>query len=553
MLAILSNINIEPISNLIDVEYFGSYDQIISELENPSTFTHSPQCSTVWIHIDAQEFIKDLYYNKEGKQSVLELFDLTLQSIKAFLQKHSEKRLIVSTLCLPAMNYHTFIDAAEASSSFALEFELNSRLHELKNSCANLHLLPTNLVFHQLGFKECFASKYWYLGRIKYSNSAFKALAKQYKNLETALKNQYKKVLVLDLDNTLWGGVLGELGPQGISLGSELIAKAYQDFQKAVKSLKDLGVILAICSKNNEADAKEAFDTNPNMVLAWDDFASLKVNWQAKHENIQEMANELSLGLDAFVFIDDNPVERDLVKSMLPEVTVPDFPKDPCQLPSWFLDSVVYPHFPKVHLTREDRLKNTLYKQKSARSNFAKTKSLKDFLTALEINLTIYKDPAELMSRLSQLTQKTNQFNLTLKRYEEFEIENMIHDPNYLLLAADYHDKFGGEGVIALIILRISGKTAYIENFLLSCRVIGREVEKALFSQALKLMSSDNIESIRGHYTAGKRNQLIENLLKELGLEEIEKHHYKQSIKALLENSYTYPIKIKQVESISAN
>lgn len=553
MLAILSNINIEPISNLLDVEYFGNYDQVIPELENSSSFIHSPQCSTVWIHIDAQEFIKDLYYSREGKQSILELFDLTLCSIRAFLQMHKEKKVILSTLCLPAMNYDTFINSPEASSSFSLEFELNSRLHELKNSHTNAHLLPTNLIFHQLGFKECFASKYWYLGRIKYSNSAFKELSVQFKNLESALKNQSKKVLVLDLDNTLWGGVLGELGPQGISLGSELIAKAYQDFQKAIKSLKDLGIILAVCSKNNEADAKEAFDTNPSMVLSWDDFASLKVNWQPKHENIQEIANELNLGLDAFVFIDDNPVERDLVKSMLPEVSVPDFPKDPCQLPTWLLDSVIYPLFPKVQLTKEDRLKNKLYKQKSARSNFAKAKSLKDFLEALEIDLSIYRDPLELKSRLSQLTQKTNQFNLTLQRFEEFEIENMLNDPSYLLLAADYHDKFGSEGVIALVILRKSGQTAYIENFLLSCRVIGREVEKALFSEALKLMSSDNIKFIEGYYTPGKRNQLIEDLLKNLGFEEIEKHRYKQSLEVLLKKDYKHPIKIKQIESISVN
>ncbi|SCA58938.1 Uncharacterized protein AB751O23_BI_00030 [Chlamydiales bacterium SCGC AB-751-O23] len=546
MLAVLSNINLEPISSFMDVSYFGIYDQVVSELENSNGFCQSEKCSKIWIHIDAQEFLKDLLYQSEAKDKAIELLNLTLGAVQRFSLRFPLKKITLSTFSLPPFKIHSFLDIPTSPEQGAFEQELNSRLYTLSKDLSNLSLLPSNLVFHEIGFQKAFAPNFWYLGRIKYSQLALKSLSKQYSNLQAAQKNQSKKVLILDLDQTLWGKVLGEAGIEGITLSSEGVGKAYQDFQKLIKYLKNLGVILALCSKNNEKDVKEVFSDHPDMILKWEDFACIKVNWQPKHENIASIAQDLDLSLNSLVFIDDNPVERELIKSSLEEVSVPEFPKCPTLLKDWFLKEVIYSHFPKAHLTTEDRKKNQLYKQKTERLDFKSNYSFKDFLKALEIKLEVRHNPLDLTSRLSQLSQKTNQFNLTLKRQEEFEIKNSIQDPSFQVFSANYVDKFGSEGIIGLLIFKISGEIATIDNFLLSCRVIGREVETAFFREAILYLKSDNIKMIKGEFIQGKRNHLLKGLLEKLGLKPTEDSFYKENINKLLSFNKTTFIQINQ-------
>lgn len=326
-----------------------------------------------------------------------------------------------------------------------------------------------------------------------------------------------KKVLVLDLDNTLWGGVVGETGPLGVGLGEGPDGEAFSAFQKHVKGLSERGIVLAVSSKNNEADAREPFEKNSNMVLSLDDFAQFEASWDPKAVGIRRMAKTLQLGLDSFVFFDDNPAEREHIRQALPEVTVVDVPEDPAEYIR-ALDAGLW--FETIDLTNEDRARADQYRsERRRRDTEVQFESIDSYLTSLEMvgDLRCIDDAD--MERVVQLIGKTNQFNLTTRRHSADKIRQMLSVPGSLGLTVRVADRFGDYGLVSVMIAvpESSPRSLVIDTWLMSCRVISRTVEEFLFNSLLALARSNDVESLVGLYAPTAKNALVENLYDRLG------------------------------------
>lgn len=317
---------------------------------------------------------------------------------------------------------------------------------------------------------------------------------------------------MLDLDNTLWGGVLGEDGIDGVKIGGDYPGKAFLYFQEALAQLKRYGVILAVCSKNNEGDVLELWDKNPFMVLKKEDFAAWRINWDNKVDNIVALSEELNIGLDSMVFVDDNPAERELVKQSLHMVAVPDFPKQPYMLPVFF--KYLLDHYFRVYsVTDEDCRKTEQYKANALRAR-AKMhfNDFTEYLRSLGMKLTIQQLNDFNLQRIAQMAQKTNQFNLTTRRYSDNDIR-MMNDAGCDIWSLAVADKFGDNGVTGLIIVRNDN----IDTFLLSCRILGRGIEYAFLKYILLLLKARGMEKVYAQYVPTAKNHQVSDFYDRCG------------------------------------
>lgn len=303
-----------------------------------------------------------------------------------------------------------------------------------------------------------------------------------------------KKCLVLDLDNTLWGGVIGEDGINGIALSLASPGNSFMAFQQAILDHYDRGVILAINSRNNENDAFEVIRNHPNMILKEHHFSAFRINWNDKATNIKELALELNIGLDSMVFLDDDPTNRAMVRALVKEVEVPELPVDPKEY-TQFLNSL--PYFESLVITDEDKMRGNLYVTERLRREEEKQyESQDDFLKSLDLSLFIFRDNDSCIPRLSQLTGKTNQFNTLKHPFSEEEISEYIKSENHYVYHAKLQDKFGDYGVILFALIEKLEKTWHIKSLLMSCRVFGKGVEEAFFATIVKQAKDEGVELI---------------------------------------------------------
>jgi FkbH-like protein len=334
------------------------------------------------------------------------------------------------------------------------------------------------------------------------------------------LLNGPKKVLVLDLDNTLWGGIVGETGPLGVGLGEGPDGEAFRAFQAHCKALAVRGIVLAVCSKNNDPDARGPFEQNPAMVLSLDDIAYFDASWEPKSAGVQRIADGLQLGLDSFVFFDDNPAEREHIRQILPDVSVVEVPPDPADYVTALVDSL---WFEAVGLTDEDLSRRTQYQSERLRRESASTAaSLDDYLTSLEMKAEVTPIDDTNIERVVQLLGKTNQFNLTTRRHSHAAVTKMLADPRTLGLTVRLRDRFGDHGLIAVVIaLPSQEEPGYwdIETWLMSCRVIGRTVEEFVLNEVCARLRSRNpaAKGVLGTYLPTAKNVLVKDLYPRLG------------------------------------
>ena len=314
-----------------------------------------------------------------------------------------------------------------------------------------------------------------------------------------------RKLLVLDLDNTLWGGVIGEDGLNGIRLGPPSASgERYQEFQQYLKELKDRGVLLALASKNNQADADDVLRRHPSAVLRPDDFVSTKVNWQDKGTNIRDIATELRLGLDSFVLLDDNPAERSAVRRALPEVIAPEISGEPAESIA-ALEHGLY--FQALSITAEDRARNASYLANAKQAEiYATGASLDEYLASLSMRIEHGPVDAETSIRVTQLINKTNQFNLTTKRYRREEIEACMTSPAYWCRWYRLKDRFADYGLIAVLIAQMADQHWSVDCWLMSCRVIGREVESFMFRDLVRSAQATGVTRILARYIPTAKN-----------------------------------------------
>ena len=502
---LLSNINMQPLGALLkpwDVT-FGEFNSILLDLANPA----SPAASGEFTHIlclyDSDTMMGDALY---GDGAAVQCESL-LAVLESFCATHPGKVVVANTFCFDAARWLSFADLLHPQSLRAAENRLNDRLIDIARTNPNLLLLDIELLFRCHGEDALLSAPFWYLGRIRYSNQMFRSLAALLHQAVDAYANRSRKVLVLDLDNTLWGGIVGETGPLGIALSEDGEGRCYRDFQREVKALQRTGVLLAICSKNNPGDLDEVFDRNPMMILRREDFACIRANWEPKPQNLLEIAETLNLGVDSFVFIDDNPVEREMVATAVPGVAVPVFPERIENLPSWFMRDIVPAWFGRYAITAEDRNKTSQYRANEERRQLSSTLDLDAFLRDLEIECTFHIDPVEQIARVAQLTQKTNQFNLTTRRYELPDIRRFLESPDHAVVLLEYKDRFGTEGSVGLAILDYA--ESRIDTFLMSCRVIGRKVEDRVLGKICELFRERGLARIVGEFIPTRKNQQV--------------------------------------------
>ena len=365
------------------------------------------------------------------------------------------------------------------------------------------------------GGEDWFDFGRWFGYKLLYTIRANYEIAHSLNAMVLAIYGRSRKVLVLDLDNTCWGGVIGDDGVDRIQIGREHPeAEAFTAFQEYCLRLRDRGVLLAVCSKNEDAVARQGFE-HPDSVLKLEHFSSFKANWNPKHENLQAIAAELQLGLDSFVFVDDNPAERAIVSAQLPEVAVPDVGSDVVLFPS-IIDDQRY--FEPVTLSAEDVSRASLYAQNAERAaGQALFADYGEYLDSLEMRAEIAKFQSLYLERITQLINKTNQFNLTTRRYTQAEIESAATDPDYLGLYGRLLDRFGDNGLVSVILVHRIDREMHIDLWLMSCRVLKRDMEFAMLDSLVDHARRMGVDTLHGTYIPTKKNSMVADHYSKLG------------------------------------
>ena len=400
-------------------------------------------------------------------------------------------------------------------SRFLMHLNLAFSLEAAKRT--RLILQDVHGISARLGIRNWFDwNRYWNY-KLLLTPEANLELARSLASIVRAMYGKSRKVLVLDLDNTLWGGVIGDDGIERIQIGRETpVAEAYTAFQEYCLSLRNRGVLLAVCSKNTEAIAKSGFE-HPSSVLKLEDISCFKANWNPKHENIHEIAKELNLGVDSFVFVDDNPAERAIVQAQAPQVAVPDVGSEVSNFAE-LLERGRY--FEPVALSKEDLDRAALYSDNSRRTALQqKFANYGEYLDSLEMVAEIDHFKPVYLERIAQLTNKTNQFNLTTRRYTLAEMEAISADRRYLALYGKLSDSFGDNGLISIVLGRRELDTLHMDLWLMSCRVLKRDMEVAMLDAVVERSVGAGIKRIVGYYLPTPKNGMVANFYSKLGFE----------------------------------
>ena len=398
--------------------------------------------------------------------------------------------------------------------------KLNYLLMELSSNVKNSFLIDLNNLQSTYGRKELYDDKLYYIAKMPISTNMLPEVAKQVIDVIKALTGKFKKCVILDLDNTLWGGVIGDDGLKSIQIGELGLGHAFSDFQVWLKELKNRGIILAICSKNNEDIAKEPFEKHPEMVLKLDDISMFVANWEDKASNIKHIQETINIGMDSIVFIDDNPFERNLVKSIIPDITVPELPEDPALYLS-YLKSLNL--FETASFSENDKDRTKQYQAEVGRETLKSGfNDFNDYLKSLEMVATVHEFEEFEIPRISQLTQRSNQFNLRTIRYTESEIEEIANNDNYITLSFSLKDKFGDYGLISLAIMKKNeDKSLFIDSWLMSCRVLKRGMEEFIINSVIDKAREEGFNKVVGEYIKTPKNAMVEHIYSNLGFTDL--------------------------------
>ncbi|MDB0028803.1 HAD-IIIC family phosphatase [bacterium] len=455
-------------------------------------------------------------------------FDSTEQEVQSLLSDEIDKYqsiwkaleplsaiIIQNNFDLPQYRTLGNLDAIDYRGRVYFINQLNFKLHNAVQNAKNVYLNDLNFVSSKVGLTSWYDDRLWHLYKYAASFSGLIYLAKNIQNIVSALFGKAKKNLVLDLDNTLWGGVIGDDGLEKIKIGEDGgSGESFKGFQKELRRLKDSGVLLTIASKNEESNALIGL-SHEGGALKPEDFGVIKANWNPKDQNIDEIARELNLGLDSFVFLDDNPAERALVAGSLPSVEVPDIGNDPNNYFK-YIDGNGF--FERVSLAQEDTDRSKYYNENKKRDD-AKTKfqSQDAFLESLQMHGKVSLFDDVYVERVTQLINKTNQFNLTTKRYSLAEVIKIQDDPSFIAFYGKLEDKFGDNGLISVLIANKDIDTIHIDTWLMSCRVLKRGMEFAMFNALLEEAKKLKIMKIVGHFMPTEKNMMVKSLYSDLG------------------------------------
>ena len=532
--ALLSSFSIEFIRNSLTVLgflngieleiYLAGFGQIQQEIRNPKSglFAFSPD--VVILALEGRDWLPEVYRDylelfAGDFEDVLSRFREELQELLKIFRSGCRATVLVNNFVPPIWRQIGILDGQAGTGQAQLVHRINGTLA----SICQQH--PGVLSVDYVGLASRMGTLRWYDERMNHFAKAPIAmdmlphLAAEYVKYFRGLTGQTKKCLVLDLDNTLWGGVLGEEGLAGIQLGSVYPGSAYLAFQQEILNLQKRGVLLAIASKNNAADVEEVFAKHPSMLLKREHFANVQIHWRQKSESLGEIARQLNIGLEHMVFVDDNPAECAEVARSLPQVTAITLPKQPENFVRALLEDGL---FDGITFSKEDRLRGELYRQREEAVLLReRSGSLEDFYRSLEMEITIAPVDEGSLARSVQLTQKTNQFNVTTLRFSVSELEERTKQPDWLLSTVTLRDRFGDNGIVGLVMARFAANTLDIETFLLSCRVIGRNVETAMLAYLCRHASVRGVHFLQGHVIPTAKNAPVRDLFSRHSFEKV--------------------------------
>jgi len=406
-----------------------------------------------------------------------------------------------------------------------LNFLLMQGCQEVKN----VYIVDLDSIQAACGREKFSDPKLYYIAKMPVCVDALPAVAKQVVDIIQTLRGAVKKCLVLDLDNTLWGGVIGDDGLSGIQIGELGTGQAFSDFQAWLKELKNRGMLLAVCSKNNDPTAREPFEKHPEMVLRLEDFSAFIANWEDKASNIQTIRKLLNIGMDSLVFLDDNPFERNLVRSMIPEITVPELPEDPA-LYLQYLRSLNL--FETASYSAEDSGRTQQYREQAERAAFESSfVSYDAYLEGLDMKAVAAPFDTFHYPRIAQLTQRSNQFNLRTVRYTEAEIEAIAGDDSHICLYFMLKDKFGDHGLISVVILdKQADSTLFVSEWLMSCRVLKRGMEEYIINKIIKTAAEQGFAKVVGEYIPTAKNAMVKDLYEKMGFVRIGENRFEADV-----------------------
>ncbi|MCR5651706.1 MAG: HAD-IIIC family phosphatase [Lachnospiraceae bacterium] len=497
--------------------YEAEYDVIESEILDPSSGLYEKERDHILIYMSVEK-ARETYEDTRAEKRTDFAADL-LEKITGCWNVLKE-RTKAQIIQLNFARYDTGVFGSYAlreESSFEFQLQkLNYLLSEAASHNKNIYIIDLDMIQARLGIENFCDRKFYYQARMAVGFEGVVETVKELYDIILASMGRIRKCLILDLDNTIWGGVIGDDGLSGIEIGELGTGRAYTDLQRWCLELKKRGILLAVCSKNDENTAKEPFEKHPDMVLHLSDFVMFAANWDDKATNIKRIQEALDIGLDSLVFVDDNPFERELVKSSLPGVTVPELPEDPAM----FLPYLQSLHlFETVSFSADTANRTEMYRTEAKRRSEKEIfTDINDYLKSLDMKAKALPFDEFYYPRIAELSQRSNQFNLRTVRYSEEDIERIASSERYITRYFTLEDKFGDYGLISAVIVEKTGENeGFIDTWFMSCRVLKRGMEEFIINTVVAACREAGIERLTGQYIATAKNGMVSGIYERFG------------------------------------
>lgn len=520
-IGVLGSTNLDTLAMCLDIQcrlegllpeiYTSPFNQYTQDILDPDSQLHAFSPEIALLMIDWRSILPEDFppafpaaSRRRKKREQARMLDHFRTAIDGLLSG-TDSMVVAGNLIVPTFSPLGILDGKVDLGLAPFFAEINSNLCRAYSDNPRVFVHDLDAVAGHFGKGRALSPEMYYRGSILFAEAFLPVLSRSLVAYAKAYKNMNRKCMVLDLDNTLWGGVVGEDGMEGLDLGGSPVGRAYVDFQRLLLSYYNRGVILAINSKNNAEDAMKVLHEHPGMVLREKHFGAIRINWKDKTENMIELARELDIGLDSMIFIDDNPHERERVRSALPYVLVPELPSSPFRRADALkaltdLDVLV--------LTDEDRRRGEMYRARRQRRELMGSKgSLENFLRSLDLRIQVRPADALSLPRVASLLNRTNQFNMTTRRYTLAQVEEMSREEGIRIYTLKVRDRFGDEGIVGVAIIRAQEPAWIIDSFLMSCRVIGRGIEFAFMGRIAGDARAGGAEELVGKFIRTAKNE----------------------------------------------
>ena len=499
--------------------YEADYSQIDQEILDADSelYNFNPE---IVIVTNSVYKLEQSFHHSKNQDSFANSFLDKVEGWMEALKNNTKAKIILSTFPeLPDAVFGNF--ASKVNSSFLYQLRvLNLELMKLSAQNGNLFLCDVAALYGVYGQNTAKSAQMYINADMIFSLDFIPVFTKQLNDIILALRGKFNKCLILDLDNTTWGGIVGDDGVENIKIGDLGIGKAFSKLQTWAKALKERGVILCICSKNDEANAKEPFEKHPDMVLRLEDISVFVANWENKASNIRNIQEILNIGFDSMVFLDDNPFERNLVRLELPDVIVPELTEDPAEYLDYLLSLNL---FETVSFSENDKDRTKQYQAEAERvSSVAKFANIDEYLASLEMMSDVKEVDSFSLPRVAQLTQRSNQFNLRTQRYTDEDLKSMIESKEYIAISYTLVDKYGDNGLISAVVLKKEKDFMFVDTWIMSCRVLKRTMEPFVLNTIVEEAKKLGYSKLIGEYLPTAKNGMVKDHYKNFGFEEKE-------------------------------